>query len=245
MIGSIRHLLNWQHLASERYKSERFCKRYDAWKRCCYDNGGFAQKIFPAIKPNGVCVELGAGTGFLTRILAKECTKVYAYDRAGAMIDFAKKQFELEGITNVEFDVCDHMSVNPKEKADLVVAGWSLLSSANPNWELEWLGILNELVEHTFALLNDRGTFAVITTASMFGELPPGQIYLPRRKMMLEALQRDYGFIPHFVDTRWVFDSVRHKRRMLRFWGGRGLVQQGSPHDNTVKESVAVYIKRI
>ena len=68
-------------------------------------------------------VELGAGTGRLTRLLVSSARRIVAFDAAAAMLDAAHDRLAAEGtIDRVALHVADHRSASvPPGSADLII----------------------------------------------------------------------------------------------------------------------------
>ena len=91
-------------------------------------------------------VELGAGTGRLTRFLAKDAAYVAASDLSHHMLSQAKDVLEGQKLLNTILCVAD-MRQTPyaASSADMVIAGWSFCYLAvwgeekwKRNWSLDW-----------------------------------------------------------------------------------------------------------
>src|SRR5512140_152900 len=92
------------------------------------DYRGFILKAVEKICPlKGLdVVDLGAGTGRLTRILAPHVGSIKAYDASAHMLARAQSALHGMGLSNWQAGVADmrHVPV-PDASADLVIAGWS------------------------------------------------------------------------------------------------------------------------
>jgi SAM-dependent methyltransferase len=237
----------WRNLRyGARYASNRYCARYDAWKTCCYDNGKFAEKLLRLVNPHGVAVDFGTGTGFLARILSDRCNSVYAFDRSRSMIEYARGKFAREGRDNVTFAVADHRSVALEDRADIIVAGYTMLSLVTQCWDDGWEKTFDEVISRMMEMLKPDGRIAILEAASLYGELPVGQVFHPKRKALLDRLVSVHGFKANFIESQWAFDTVRHKRATLRFIGGRKILATDlHPNEPNIQECVAVYVKQI
>lgn len=92
----------------------------------------WSHNLLPAVQ--GICplrgaevVELGAGTGRLTRLLAREARFVWAFDASEAMLGVARELLQADGRTNWTAAVADHRRLPVADRsADIVVGGWSV-----------------------------------------------------------------------------------------------------------------------
>jgi ubiquinone/menaquinone biosynthesis C-methylase UbiE len=80
-----------------------------------------------APRPADVCVDLGAGTGFVTTALAPKVASVLAVDISAAMAKSLAEKAAEAGLVNVATDVADLTGFDlPPASADLVVTNYAL-----------------------------------------------------------------------------------------------------------------------
>jgi len=92
-------------------------------------------------------VELGAGTGRLTRLLAPRVRSIQAFDASAHMLVEAERSLHDMGLTNWQIGVADHRYIPaPDACADLVISGWSWSAAGRA------LGITIALASVTTAL---------------------------------------------------------------------------------------------
>lgn len=74
-----------------------------------------------------VCVDLGAGTGFLTFAIAPDVASVLAVDISERMLDSLTEAAREKGLTNVATAVCDLAEFTlPADSVDLIVSNYTL-----------------------------------------------------------------------------------------------------------------------
>src|SRR5512139_3865109 len=72
-------------------------------------------------------VELGAGTGRLTRLLAPVVRRILALDLSMPMLNVAAAALQTWGQPNSQFAVADHRCLPVDNRsADIVLSGWSV-----------------------------------------------------------------------------------------------------------------------
>ena len=72
-------------------------------------------------------LEVGCGSGRLTRFLASRAASVYAFDPDAAAVDAAKASLSDEVRERVRFGVHDAQALDlPRRRFDLALCGWSL-----------------------------------------------------------------------------------------------------------------------
>jgi ubiquinone/menaquinone biosynthesis C-methylase UbiE len=71
-------------------------------------------------------IDLGAGTGRLTRLLAPRVKSIHAFDTSAHMLETASNSLRALGLNNWRMDVADHRQL-PVESAsaDVGISGWS------------------------------------------------------------------------------------------------------------------------
>ncbi len=78
-------------------------------------------------RPTDACVDLGAGTGFVTTALAPMVSSVLAVDISPAMAESLAARAERDGLRNVSTEVADLTGFElPPASADLVVSSYAL-----------------------------------------------------------------------------------------------------------------------
>lgn len=89
--------------------------------------GNILREIEKVIALDGMdVVELGAGTGRLTRLLAPRVRSLKAFDASAHMLEVAETSLRAMGLSNWAAGVADHRKVPVDDSsADLVISGWS------------------------------------------------------------------------------------------------------------------------
>jgi ubiquinone/menaquinone biosynthesis C-methylase UbiE len=163
-----------------------------------------------------VVVELGAGTGRLTRMLAGGAGRLVAFDAAPAMPEVAAERAQALGQSNCTFAVANNGSL-PVDTAvaDLVIAGWTvgyLVSWAVGSWQDEVHAVVNEMRR-----VAARGAKLVIieTLGTGFEEPTP-----PAKLQPYFARLEGAGFTRTAIRTDYRFDSPEEAVAPTRFFFG-------------------------
>ncbi len=101
--------------------------------------------VFSSVDRDGVCVDAGTGSGWLSLSLARICGHVYSYDIREDFIAIAEKNRERLGIGNVTFKNKDILKGIDERNVDLVTLDM-------PNAE--------KALRHAKKALRDHGTVA-------------------------------------------------------------------------------------
>lgn len=160
-------------------------------------------------------VDLGAGSGRLTAVLADQAKTIVALDAYEPMLHVAAERLRTAGYTNWRTQVADHRELPlASQSADLIVSGWSIcyLGSDNlPNWEQNLRQVMNEMKR----VLRGNGTIIIFETMGTGFETPNPPDFL---KKYYAALEQDYGFSHKWIRTDYAFDSVEQAEQLTRFF---------------------------
>ncbi len=163
-------------------------------------------------------VELGAGTGRITLLVAPWCAKVLAFDRSQHMLDQAASNASVRGVRNVTFAVAENAAVPlPEGTADIVIEGWSFghtVSHAADGWRPAAEALLTESTR----LLKKGGPLILVETLGTGVRMPeaPGPV-LP---VFYGLLEKQLGFAERWIRTDYRFASLAEARRLVELFFG-------------------------
>ena len=167
-------------------------------------------------------VELGAGTGRLTCMLAPVVSSIRAFDASPHMLDVAAAKLKKRGLYNWRTAVADHRRLPVGDRtADLVIAGWSVCYLVKGNAR-EWRPELDRALTEMKRVLRPGGTIVLLET------LGTGYAQ-PHRLASLEAYYaflEDAGFSSTWVRTDYRFGSLQEAVSLARFFFGPELAAQ-------------------
>lgn len=180
--------------------------------------GNIARAIAGIVRMQGKdFVDLGAGTGRLTRLYAPIAASATAVDRAADMLRVAASKLAAAGLFNWRTIVSDYRRVPLDDRcADVVTAGWTLCyvaSSDVPGWEEHLETAIGEIDR----LLRDGGTSFILETLGTGEEEPRRPEHL---RDYYDALERKYGYRHLAVRTDYAFDSAEQAESLCRDFFG-------------------------
>ena len=181
--------------------------------------------------PGKTVVELGAGTGRVTRILAADASRVLAFDRSAHMLDRARVILAAEMARNVTLAIGENTAIPLRDGcADVVVEGWSFghtVSESEGGWDERG----DVLLAETNRLLAAGGTVILIETMGTGTRTPrPPGVVLPR---FFEWLESRRGFSARWIRTDYVFESMAKAAELVGFFFG-SMVEHEVRADGTV-----------
>jgi len=167
-------------------------------------------------------VELGAGTGRLTRLLAPRVRSIKAFDSSAHMLAIAETSLREMGLTNWETGVADHRQVPVQDaSADLVISGWSFSYLAvwgNADWQSALRDGLNEIQR----ILRPGGMVLMIESLGTGTEKPRPPEHL---RAYFDRLT-EAGFERGWTRSDYRFESLEEAVELSTFFFGEEMGQQ-------------------
>jgi len=209
-------------MPSEREVYEKHANQYERLiQREDYNN-----HILPALEkicPLGKldAIDLGAGTGRITRIIAPHVANVRAFDSSSHMLAKAEVRLHSMGLTNWKAGVAHHHRIPVANKsADLVIAGWSFCYLAvwgGKNWRNE----LELGYEEIYRILRPGGVIIFLETLGTGAETPNPPKHLSNYFAWLD----DKGFQNTWIRTDYQFNSLEEAIELSDFFFGRTMAK--------------------
>lgn len=182
--------------------------------------GNIPLAIDDVIKVDGLDIlDLGAGTGRLTLILARRAKSMRAFDLSAEMLRVCRERSVASGLSNWQVEVADHRRLPVQDhSADLVVSGWSVSYLAvwnQENGQAELDLWLNEMKR----VLRSDGMIILFESLGTGNEEP---IRLPHVESTYQWLDAN-GFASKWIRTDYKFESLEEAVELSRFFFGEEL----------------------
>ena len=189
----------------------------------------YQKNILPAL--NQICslegadvVELGAGTGRLTCMVAPQARSVLACDVAEPMLRTARANLARTRRRNWLTAVADHRHLPAGDGvADVALAGWTICMLAT--WQQEtWQREVGQALAEMKRVLRPGGTAIILETLGTGRDTPqPPHDKLANYYAWLEG---KHGFSATWIRTDYQFETRAQGKELTRFFFGDDLAEQ-------------------
>jgi SAM-dependent methyltransferase len=191
-------------------------------------------------------VEMGAGTGRVTALVAPLAARVRAFDRSPAMLERAARYLAgLPGLPSGRVSLARAANAAvplPDSCTDAVVEGWSFGHTVVDAGE-EWEPAARALLDESFRLLRPGGTLVVIETLGTGRALPAAPH--PALASWYAWLECPCGFSHTWVRTDYRFLSRDEADRLTGlFFGERFACGPGPDGTAILPECTGIWWKR-
>jgi ubiquinone/menaquinone biosynthesis C-methylase UbiE len=190
------------------------------------DYQGNILKALQTIRPlTGLdVVEMGAGTGRLTLMLAPLVKSLHAFDNSAHMLDVAITKLNQTGFTNWRAEVADNRSLPVADSsADLSIQGWSFGHYCG--WYPDtWREAIGAALGEMTRVLRPGGTAILLETMGTGRETP--QPPTPALAEYYAWIEGEHRFTPTTLRTDYHFESLAEAERLTRFFFGDELADE-------------------
>lgn len=185
--------------------------------------GNIPRAIDEILNVDGLNIlDLGAGTGRLTLMLAPRAKSMRAFDASAEMLRVCRERLLKTGLSNWQVDVADHRQLPITEhSADLVVSGWSVAYLVV--WHPEsWRDELARWMDEMKRVLKPGGHIILLESLGTGNESP---IQLEHLKDYYPWLD-EAGFQSRWIRTDYQFESLDEAADLAGFFFGEEMANQ-------------------
>lgn len=185
--------------------------------------GNILRAIDTILKVDGLDIlDLGAGTGRLTLLLAPRAGSIHSFDASSEMLRVCRERLAASGLANWQVDVADHRRLPVLDQsADLVVSGWSVSYLAVWNQE-NGTAELDIWLEEMKRVLRSGGTIILFESLGTGNEAPVRLEHVESTYQWLD----DHGFESTWIRTDYRFESVEEAAELAGFFFGEEMAEQ-------------------
>ena len=172
------------------------------------------------IKVDGLDVlDLGAGTGRLTLLLASRAKSIRAFDASAEMLRVCRQRLIASGLSNWQVDVADHRQLPVQDhSADFAVSGWSVSYLAVWN-QKNGVAELDKWLSEMKRVLRKGGIIILFESLGTGNESPVRLEHVESTYQWLDA----NGFENKWIRTDYKFESIEEAAELSRFFFGEEL----------------------
>jgi len=205
--------------------------------------GYIARAIDEIVVPDGLDVlDLGAGTGRLTLLLAPRAKAIAAFDASAEMLRVCRERLLASGLSNWQADVADHRRLPVQDNsADLVVSGWSVSYLSVWDQEHGQVELDKWLIEMKRVLRKD-GMIILFESLGTGNETPLRLEHVESAYRWLDA----NGFENKWIRTDYRFESVEEAADLAGFFFGAEMVDRIRARGSVIlPECTCVWWRRV
>ena len=161
-------------------------------------------------------IELGAGTGRVSRLITPEVKTLVASDISHHMLAFGKSRLSNLGLDNWHLSLESHLNLPfAANSADVVIAGWSFCYAALDS-EAQWQPALEKALVEVERVLRPGGTLILIESLGTGFETP----HTP--EVLVEYLDylNTHGFKSKWIRTDYQFKDKAEAQDLTTFFFG-------------------------
>jgi ubiquinone/menaquinone biosynthesis C-methylase UbiE len=175
-------------------------------------------------------LDLGAGTGRLTLLLAPRANSIRAFDASPEMLRVCRKHLIASGLSNWQVDVADHRQLPVQDhSADLVVSAWSVSYLSVWNQENGTVELDKWLIEMK-RVLRQEGTMILLESLGTGNEEPVRLEHVELTYQWLDA----NGFQHKWIRTDYQFESVEEAADLAGFFFGEEMMARVLEKQSTI-----------
>ena len=186
-------------------------------------HGNILRAIEEILKVDGLDIlDLGAGTGRLTLLLAVRAGSIRSFDASAEMLRVCRERLAASGLSNWQVDVADHRQLPVTDQsADLALSGWSVSylvvwNQENGTAELDkWLAEMKRV-------LRSEGTIILFESLGTGNETPMRLEHVESTYQWLDS----HGFENKWIRTDYKFESVDEAAELAGFFFGEEMADQ-------------------
>jgi ubiquinone/menaquinone biosynthesis C-methylase UbiE len=173
-----------------------------------------------------IFVDVGAGTGRVTRILlAAGARRVLAFDRSAAMLAIAERRLQREPRDRWQVQVADASALPIADGVvDHAVAGW--VFGHLRSWETEWRTAIEAGLREMQRVVRPGGAVIVIETLGTGSEQPSAPT--PQLAEYYQWLEKTQGMTRIWVRTDYAFADAATATELTGFFFGPQLAARAS-----------------
>ncbi|GAB1421360.1 hypothetical protein MASR2M15_15200 [Anaerolineales bacterium] len=169
-------------------------------------------------------VDIGTGTGRLTRLLSVIARQIVAFDLAPEMLQIAHQNMIESGMENWSFAQADNRFLPlPASIVDIAIEGWSFGHTVG--WHPDqWPSYIGQMIHEMDRVLKPGGTAILLETLGTGNRKP--QPPTPGLAELYQWLETEQGFSFQWIRTDYQFANLDEAENLVRFFFGDELAER-------------------
>ncbi len=175
-------------------------------------------------------LDMGAGTGRFTKMVANAAKHVTCSDCSPKMIEYLKESLQDKGYYNkLSFIQCDHLALPAlsKEKYDYIIAGYSIGAYFTDKLLTpeQKINLFKEIIRALKSMLNSNGKIIIIESLGIAENGRTSQLFeFDHGLKLYYDLLKKYGFNIKEINTAFRFNTEDEAKKVIwSFWGAEGI----------------------
>lgn len=186
-------------------------------------------------------IELGAGTGRVSRLISSHCQSLIAADISHHMLSLGKQYLTQSMNNNWHLSLESHWALPfTKHSADVVIAGWSFCYAALNAGEA-WQTALENGLDEVWRVLRPGGRLILIESLGTGYETP----HAPEVLVEYQNYLNTHGFSSKWIRTDYCFADLEEAKSLTTFFFGEvPLPMWETPQGVIVPECTGLWWKK-
>jgi ubiquinone/menaquinone biosynthesis C-methylase UbiE len=188
-------------------------------------------------------VDLGAGSGRVTRMLSPRAKHIVAIDTSAHMLDIANSRLVETGAHRYSLSVADYRRIPLKDDSvDISIAGWSI-GHCISWYDKQWRQLVRMVIEESERVVRPGGAIIILETlgTGRSSPVPPS----PGLKRYYDLLENEWDFYKTWIRTDYAFLSLSEAITLSKFFFGDELAERVKREELTIlPECTGIWWKR-
>jgi len=216
---------------------EKYSENYDELVNFEDYECNLQKELNNIIKNNSNVLELGVGTGRVTKLYAEKVSKIICCDNSLHMLNKAKENLK-EFNSKIIFKELDNRNTDETDGIyDLIIEGWAIGHTAIDEYDNLEIFVAN-LIKSLLNKLSQNGKIIFIETMGTNVEEPV--VKNIKLNDFYNLIEEKYKMKKNIIKTDYKFNSISEAKRIMSFFLGKDI--ENEIKSNIVKEYTGIWV---